>query len=337
MRDRTLPLFGKIPRLVSAVVVLSLGAAALTTLLLKPAAGEQTPPAAAVVDTAQATVELTPQQLQAIKIAPAATYRFIVDREAVGSIWFEEDPTVIQAESTLVAAAATYKLTDKELARAKELYGANGGLAQRELEQATSDAETAAAALKAAREAVRALGESDTEIDEMIATGKIRSETAVHGPSRWLLANVSESDSPLIKPGQPVEVRAVAYPDRVFHGTVSKVYSTVDPNTHRVGVRCEIQDPVSGLRPGMLASFIIQVQPAVESTAVPVNGVVREGDGSMTVWVTADRRHFTQRTVETGLRQDGQVQILKGLGPGELVVTDGAIFLDNMLLAPPGD
>jgi cobalt-zinc-cadmium efflux system membrane fusion protein len=255
----------------------------------------------------------------------------------VGSIWFEEDPAVIQAESTLVAAAATYQLTSKELARAKELYGANGGLAQRELEQATSDAQTAAAALKAAREAVGALGESDAEIDEMIAAGKIHSETAAHGPSRWLLANVSESDSPLINPGQPVEVRALAYPDRVFHGKVSKVYSTVDPNTHRVSVRCEIQDPVSGLRPGMLASFVIQVQPPVESTAAPVNGVVREGDGSMTVWITADRRHFAQRTVETGLREDGQVQILKGLKPGELVVTDGAIFLDNMLQAPPGD
>jgi cobalt-zinc-cadmium efflux system membrane fusion protein len=57
----------------------------------------------------------------------------------------------------------------------------------------------------------------------------------------------------------------------------------------------------------------------------------------MTAWVTTDRTHFTQRTVNIGLREQGMVQILKGLAAGELVVTDGAIFLDNMLQAPVDD
>lgn len=337
MGYRTSTFLGKIPCLASLVLVAVLGTSALAALLFKPAAGQQTPAPIPVVDTMQATVQLTPEQSEAVKTEPAITHRFAVDKEAVGSIWFEEDPAVTQAESTLVSAAAAYQLTSKELARAKELYGPDGGLAQRELEQATYDEQTAAAALKAARDGVRALGEGDADIDEMIATGKIHSETAAHGAGRWLQAFVSESDSPLIKPGQPVEMRAIAFPDRVFHGRVSKVYATVDPNTHRVAVRCAIQDPVLGLRPGMLASVTIQVQPPSESVAVPVNGVVRESDGSLTIWVTADHRHFTQRTVETGLREDGQVQILKGLKSGELVVTDGAIFLDNMLQAPPDD
>jgi cobalt-zinc-cadmium efflux system membrane fusion protein len=87
----------------------------------------------------------------------------------------------------------------------------------------------------------------------------------------------------------------------------------------------------------MLANFIIRVHTPVEATAVPANGVVREGDGSMTVWVTTDRHHFSQKTVKTGMRRDGQVQVLEGLHRGELVVTDGAIFLSNMLQAPPTD
>ena len=72
-------------------------------------------------------------------------------------------------------------------------------------------------------------------------------------------------------------------------------------------------------------------------TAIPANGVVREADGTMTAWVTTDRRHFVQRVVKTGLRTDGQVQILAGLQPGELAVSDGAVFLSNMLQAPPTD
>jgi cobalt-zinc-cadmium efflux system membrane fusion protein len=51
----------------------------------------------------------------------------------------------------------------------------------------------------------------------------------------------------------------------------------------------------------------------------------------MTVWVIEDRRYFTKRTVKIGLEHEGYRQIIEGLQPGELVATDGAIFLSNML------
>ena len=152
-----------------------------------------------------------------------------------------------------------------------------------------------------------------------------------------MLANVIESEIPLFHLRQPVQVRVISYPDRVFLGRVSKIYETVDPNTHRVTIRSEIVDPNDELHPGMLANFIIRVHDPVESIAIPANGVVRESDGTMTAWVTTDRRRFVQRILKTGLRNDNQVQILAGLQRGELAVTDGAVFLDNMLGAPPSD
>jgi cobalt-zinc-cadmium efflux system membrane fusion protein len=82
----------------------------------------------------------------------------------------------------------------------------------------------------------------------------------------------------------------------------------------------------------MFASFVIRVGDPVASLAVPDAGVVREGDGTMTVWVTTDSRHFVKRTVKIGLRQDDQVQILDGVRPGETVVTEGAVFLSNKLV-----
>ncbi len=123
----------------------------------------------------------------------------------------------------------------------------------------------------------------------------------------------------------------------MFEGSVSKIYPTVDLNTHRLTIRAEISDPTNELRAGMLADFSVQVQKPVESVAMPANGIVREGDGTMTAWVTTDRKHFTQKIVKTGLRENGEVQILDGLKQGELAVTNGAIFLDNMLQAPPSD
>ena len=49
----------------------------------------------------------------------------------------------------------------------------------------------------------------------------------------------------------------------------------------------------------------------------------------MTIWVTADRRRFTRRTVKIGEQRDGYRQILDGVQAGELVATEGAIFLEQ--------
>jgi cobalt-zinc-cadmium efflux system membrane fusion protein len=81
----------------------------------------------------------------------------------------------------------------------------------------------------------------------------------------------------------------------------------------------------------MFANFVISTGVPMRSVAVPVDGVVREGDGTMTAWVTADRRRFTARTVKVGLLRDGYYQILDALQPGELVATEGALFLSNAL------
>ena len=348
-------------------------------------------------------VELSASQLNAIKIAPVGRYQFPVEKETVGTISFADDlsvqvfppyqgkiikalvdlgdevrkgqplytidsPDLIQAESTLISAAASFEMTSRELARAKDLRNSNGGVSQRELEQATSDQQTAEGALKAARNAMRVFGKSDAEIDQIIASRKSDSVLVVHSPIsgqvtafnappgllaqpgtapapytvadvsvKWMLASVTENDIALFRSGQPVSVSVMAYPGRAFDGRVSKIYATVDPTTHRATVRSEIRDPKNDLRPGMLANFVIRVQRPVETAAIPANGVVREGDGTMTAWVTTDRHHFSHRVITTGLRKDGQVQILAGLRPGELVVSDGAVFLSNMLQAPPSD
>ncbi len=278
-----------------------------------------------------------------------------------------DSPDLIQTESTLIGAAAQLELTTKELARAKALNGTNG-VSEREVEQAVSDQQTAEGALKAARDAVRVFGKSDAEIDRIIASRRIDpvlvvlspiagQVTAFNAPSglfvqpgnapapytvanvtvKWLLADVSESDVPAFHPGQLLEVKVTAYPNRIFKGRISKVYENVDPNTHRETVRADISDPKNELRPGMLATFVINVRTPIKSTALPANGVVRESDGEMTAWVTTDGHHFVQRVVKTGLRTDGQVQILDGLQQGELAVTDGAVFVSNMLEAPPSD
>ena len=80
----------------------------------------------------------------------------------------------------------------------------------------------------------------------------------------------------------------------------------------------------------MFASFVIVTGQPVNSVAVPLDGVVREGDGTMTVWFAKDGHHFTKRAVKVGLQHAGYDQILEGVGAGAQIVTKGAVFLDNL-------
>jgi multidrug efflux pump subunit AcrA (membrane-fusion protein) len=133
---------------------------------------------------------------------------------------------------------------------------------------------------------------------------------------------------------QPVRVKVTAYPDRVFKGKITTIGTTVDPNTHRTFIRTEILDPEHLLLSGMYASFVIETGEPVRATAVPYAAVVREGDGTMTVFVTTDGLKFVKRIVEIGLRRDGYAQILKGLKPGERIATQGALLLGGLLIRP---
>jgi cobalt-zinc-cadmium efflux system membrane fusion protein len=342
-------------------------------------------------------VDLSEKQAGALKIGPVGAREFALLKTAVGTIDFNENmlvqvfsqypgkilkafynvgdevkagdilftidsPDLLQAESALLASAGVLELQKRTLARVTMLLKA-GGSAQKDVDQSTSDEQTAEGNFKAARDAVRIFGKTDAEIDQILTARKVDSTLLVPCPisgkivtrnaapgfltqpgnapapfsvgdlsTMWMLANVIENDAPAYKLGQDVEVTVPAYPDTVFRGRVTALGSMIDPNSHRQLVRSEIDDPQHLLRSGMFASFVIRVGDPVRSLAVPADGVVREGDGTMTVWVTRDSRRFTKQTVKIGLQQDGWTQILQGLTPGELVVTDGAVFLSNKLL-----
>lgn len=147
--------------------------------------------------------------------------------------------------------------------------------------------------------------------------------------SKWLLADVPEANIPALQIGQVVDVKVLAYPDRVFQGNISNIAEAVDPNTHRVIVRTVVKDPKNELRAQMFAIFTVHVGNPARALGVPVDAVVREGDGTMSVWVTADEHLFTRRTVRVGVSQGGYDEIVDGLKGGERIAATGALFISN--------
>ena len=296
------------------------------------------------------------------------TYADLGDLVHKGQVLFTiESPDFIAAESSLIGAAATLDQTTSALRRATRLYAAHG-IDQNGYETAVANQHTAEGALRAERHAVAIFGKTQAEIDRIVATRQIEPALVVKSPiggrvtarnaapglleqpgtppapysvsdlrTKWMVANVIESDAPLYRAGQPIQASVMALPGRLFQGKISRLGRSLDPNTHRIVVRCEIADPNDELIPGMLANFAIRVQDPLTSIAIPMNGVVRNGDGSFAAWVTRDRRRFTQRTLKLGEPLDGQYPVLAGLQRGELAVTDGAVFVSNILYAPPAD
>jgi cobalt-zinc-cadmium efflux system membrane fusion protein len=128
--------------------------------------------------------------------------------------------------------------------------------------------------------------------------------------------------------GEPVEVRVLAYPGRVFKAKIAWVASSVDPNTHRLPVRAEVENPDGALKPMMFANFSIITGGAIEAPAVPQSAIVYEGEEAR-VWVARNDGTIASRTIRTGRMSDGMVEVSSGLNPGEKVVTSGTLFIDR--------
>jgi cobalt-zinc-cadmium efflux system membrane fusion protein len=265
----------------------------------------------------------------------------------------------VQAQNDLATAEAQAKLARLAESRKHALYESKGGSLQ-DWQQAQADLIAAETALNAVRNRLRILGRTDAQIAALESSKNIDPVAALTAPiagvvvdrqvgpgqflqagsgtpvftiadpsSVWLLANVRESDVGLVHLGQAVEVRVPAYPARVFKARVTYVAAMIDPNTHRLPVRAEIGNADGALKPEMFASFRILTSDATESPAIPQMAVVYEGD-SAHVWVVAGDGLLMFRAIRTGRENDGLVEVLDGLKPGEQIITKGALFIDQV-------
>ncbi|HYL99513.1 MAG TPA: efflux RND transporter periplasmic adaptor subunit, partial [Blastocatellia bacterium] len=153
--------------------------------------------------------------------------------------------------------------------------------------------------------------------------------TIANMSTMWMLADVYEADAPLVKAGESVRVRVMAYPTETFRANVSYISPTVDPNTRRIAVRCVVDNREGKLKPDMFAGFVIQTSAQVEALAVPASAVVRDGEHT-SVWVAAGGNKFARKSITIGIQQDGYVQVVSGLSNGDQVVSEGSLLLSNL-------
>jgi cobalt-zinc-cadmium efflux system membrane fusion protein len=276
---------------------------------------------------------------------------------------------LLGASAQQSSAAGALRLAQANLVRQKAIYETAGGAmkdylqAQTDLVTAQSNAQAADSSLRAARDRLGLFGKSSAETDALATSGAARSGTAstlyrspvtgivadrevapgqflsaggatplmtITDPAHvWLVAQLAESDAADIRLGDQVVVSTPALPGRSFTATIDNIAASLDPVTHRLPVRATVGNPDGALKPQMFASFVIhRALQGATGVLVPANAVIHEGD-SARVWVLGRDRLLYGRPVLAGETEGGFTRILRGLSPGDTVVTRGAIFVNE--------
>jgi Cu(I)/Ag(I) efflux system membrane fusion protein/cobalt-zinc-cadmium efflux system membrane fusion protein len=147
--------------------------------------------------------------------------------------------------------------------------------------------------------------------------------------SLWVHVDVYESDLPWVREDQPAEVSFRNEPGRIFHGKILFLYPEVSKETRTLKICVEVPNEQRRLRAGMYADVVLHGPTEHNAVLIPNAAVLRSGKRDL-VFVDLGQGRFEPREVDLGVRGEGdEVQIVKGLVPGEVVVTQAQFMLDS--------
>jgi RND family efflux transporter MFP subunit len=136
-----------------------------------------------------------------------------------------------------------------------------------------------------------------------------------------VLLEVVEKDVPLVRIGQRAELRAEAYPDRVFVGKVTRVVHALDRTTRTMTVEVDLANRDHALKGGMFARVELVVGRHPNAIQIPLDALTRLEDDQY-VYVVREGKAY-RVPVEVGARLENRVEITKGLTGSEHVIVSG--------------
>ena len=146
-----------------------------------------------------------------------------------------------------------------------------------------------------------------------------------------------ENRSASLATGLPVEIRADAFPDRVFLAKLTTIEPQVDPLTRAIKLQATLANPDHVLRPGMFVRARTILPPQGEAVTLPETVVDYTTYGESVFIVEPDgqddagnaRYKAVQTFVDVGARYDGKVAITKGVKAGDRVINGGQLRVHN--------
>ena len=142
--------------------------------------------------------------------------------------------------------------------------------------------------------------------------------------------DVYEKDTGKVKIGQKIYIKSIAYPDKVFAGRIVFISLRVDENTRTIKARAEIDNPDYLLKFNMYVTGKIVVNRG-QYLSVPAKSIQTIG-GKQVVFVVKSKDEFAAREITAGFEENGYVQVLNGLNPGDRIAAGGSFLLKSELL-----
>lgn len=262
-------------------------------------------------------------------------------------------PDFGQAQAETRRAQGDFALARQNLARAKDLHE-NGVVAAKDLNAAEAEYARTESEIKRTEARLKFYG-SGSEIDQTYAlksplTGvvvekninpgqELRPDQMVaNGPalfvitnpsSLWVLLDAAEKDLANLKIGGSLSIKVPAYPNEEFQAKIASISDFLDPLTRTIKVRAVIDNTARLLKGEM---FINADAKSSKATVikVPARAVMFLG-GRYYLFVEEGEGRFVRREVVTGETDEGNVSIVSGVEPGQKVVAEGALLLQQIL------
>ena len=264
----------------------------------------------------------------------------------------------VQAQSDARKAESDFHRTDRNLERLRDLFE-HGAAPRKDLESAEADFSSAKAELDRARTRLAIYGVTavstnpdfllpsplegivvernvtpgqEVRPDQMLAN--MPQYTAplfvISDPSRlWIQIDATEVDLPFLRPGCNFTFTSRAFPDQMFTGRVDTVSEFIDPGTRTIKVRGSVDNTRRLLKAEMFVNVNLAGQGSGDAS-VPAKAVFLKGEKHY-VFLEEQPGQFVRQEVKTGTEQDGYVSIVAGIQPGQRVVTDGCVLLQQAL------
>ena len=259
-----------------------------------------------------------------------------------------------QSQLAYLKARSASQLADQAANRARILYKEDV-IALAELQRRESEASSAKAEFRAANDQLRVQGMDQPSIDRLAKSGLIESTnnviatipgeiverkinkgqvvqpaealfTVADLSSLWAVSEIPESNAYLIHKGQKITLIIPALRNAEVEGVVAHVDSIVNPQTRTVVVRMEVPNKDGLIKPGMLATMMIESQPT-ERLLVPASAVIRE-DNHDHVFIRQDDETYRMVTVKLGPEGKGYRPVISGLKEGQEIAVNGAFHLN---------
>lgn len=169
------------------------------------------------------------------------------------------------------------------------------------------------------------IGDINVELGEMVSSAKdVISIVSIDTVK--VEASVPESVVNSISPGSKVPVTIDSL-NKSVEGTVTAIAPKADSTTMGYPVEITVDNPAGEIKPGMTVKINLVTGTLQSVIAVPVDAVI-ENDGQHIVYIVVDNK-AKEIYVETGVSNDSQIEIAKGLEEGQSVVVEGNRLLSD--------